>query len=351
MTSLEEAQRQEDLIVQALDRWNLHGLERPMLPEDLAELMRSGVKPAEMLLDDWLYVGELHWIYAEAEAWKTWVALILALEVMQAGKHVAWFDEELGKTFLVRRLLALGADPDVIEGHFAYFPFPDMQLNEADARSHRETLQAIKPALVVYDTATDMLSAAGADENSGRDVTTWVKAFPEEARKLGITQIVCDHTAKGGDTAVGSRAKRAKAKVQYYFKSEERGDAATVGKLKVTLTKNTPGNVLPQERIFDIGGNGEGGFVFALVETRAGSSPAARKQGKREAVRQAIERVMEEHDELNQSQLTSMVPFARSVVIEVAKEMAAEPNASGLISFPDGRSLKYHWVGKTEPPQ
>src|SRR3989442_491194 len=117
--------------------------------------------------------------------------------------------------------------------------------------------EAIDPALVVYDTATDMLSAAGLDENSGKDVTQWVKAYPEQARRLGIAQIVCDHTAKGGDTAVGSRAKRAKAKVQYHLKAGDRGDENTVGTLTVTLTKNTPGNHLPAERLFRIGGDGE----------------------------------------------------------------------------------------------
>jgi AAA domain len=364
MASLEEHERREELHTQALDRWNLHGVEQAMVPTDLSQLLRDGVPPAKMLLDDWLYAGELHWIYAEAEAWKTWVTLILAYRVMQDGQRVAWFDEELGEAFLVRRLEALGADADVIEKYFAYFPFPNMQLGRevrhadgtvqiigaSDLASHRDTLRAIKPALVVYDTATDMLTAAGLDENSGKEVTSWVKAFPEEARKLGITQIVCDHTAKGGETAVGSRAKRAKAKVQYYFKSEERGDESTVGKLRVTLTKNTPGNVLPQERIFSIGGNGEGGFVFDLLETRAGTSPDDRKAGKREAVRRLIEQTLEEHRELNQSQLTGMIDGSRTITIEVVKEMAAEPHISGVESFPDGRSLKYRWVGKTPLP-
>src|SRR4051794_14671729 len=108
--SMPEIPDLDEQYFRSLDRWNLHGVEHALVPVDLAELMRNGVPPAEMLLDDWLYAGELHWIYAEAEAWKTWVALILAYQVMEQGNRVAWFDEELGKAFLVRRLLALGAN-------------------------------------------------------------------------------------------------------------------------------------------------------------------------------------------------------------------------------------------------
>lgn len=347
-----EIDRQAELSARyhkTLERWNLLELNNPYVPEPVADLMREGVPPAPMLLDDWLYQGELHWLYAEAEAWKTWVALILAVDVMKAGRVVAWFDEELGKVFLVRRLLALGADPDVIEAKFAYFDFPNMAKDDADR--HDMTLRAIAPALVVYDTATDMLTAAGLDENSGSEVTAWVKAFPERARQLGITQVVCDHTAKGGDRSVGSRAKRAKAKVEYFFEAEERGDENTVGRLRVTLKKNTPGNKLPQERIFAIGGDGNGGFVFDLLEQRASSTPAGRKVAKRDAVREQIERVLEAHGELNQSQLVSLTDGARSIVMEVAKSMATEPHVSGVASYPDGRSIKYRWVGKAALPE
>src|SRR5579884_3014858 len=172
---LDEAQAREEKHAKLVSQWGLDGLESPLVPIPIADLLREGIEPIPMLLDDWLYEGELHWIYAEAEAWKTWVALILALDVMAQGKRVVWFDEEVGQVMLVQRLQALGADPDVIEAKFAYFPFPDLQIREGnqqhiDVARHKDLLQAIKPALVVYDTATDFLAAAGLDENSGREV-------------------------------------------------------------------------------------------------------------------------------------------------------------------------------------
>src|SRR5581483_7916854 len=134
--SLERYLAREEAYTALLERWDLLAVEHPMVPTDVASLMREGIEPAEMLVEDWLYVGELHWVFAEAEAWKTWVTLILAIEVMRQGKRVVWFDEELGKVMLVRRLLALQADPDVIEDRFAYYPFPNMQMTRDDVQRH-----------------------------------------------------------------------------------------------------------------------------------------------------------------------------------------------------------------------
>jgi KaiC/GvpD/RAD55 family RecA-like ATPase len=349
MTAVAE---ERDLYLEQLDRWDLHGVldangvVDALVPDpELAQLMRDGVPPAPMLLEGWLYESELHWLYADAEAGKTWVALILACEVLKQGKRVVWFDEELGKQSIARRLLTLGADADLIEGNFAYFDFPSLTTKDADR--HRDSLKAMKPALVVYDTATDMLTAAGLDENSGGEVTTWVKAFPEQARQLGITQIVCDHTAKEGRTAVGSRAKRAKAKVQYYLQAQERWDQDTVGRLRVQLTKNTPGNPLPQERDYLIGGDGHGGFVWELAETHATADRDGRKEGKRDACRAQIQSALREHGPLSQTQLRERIDHGDKIVLEVLAGMVAEPLASGVEVESQGNKKMYSWVGIT----
>src|SRR5262249_22261049 len=156
--------------------------------------------------------------------------------------------EELGEKVIAERLVALGADPDMVERRFAYFPFPSWQVKPPggprDIALHRGLLQALRPLLklVVYDTATDSLSEAQLDENSGVDVTTWVKSYPEQARSAGAAQLVLDHTTKDGAVgrhAVGSRAKRAKAKVQYAMRTTARFDRTSSGRVLIELTKNT----------------------------------------------------------------------------------------------------------------
>jgi hypothetical protein len=253
----------QEMVGGAFEDWFYgKGPEGKRLPVNVARYLREGLPPVPMLLDDWLVKDDLCWIYAEAEAGKTWLGLILALEVMRRGGAVAWFDEELGDVEITRRLQALGAEPDVIAELFAYFAYPGW--STADVAAHEETLKHVPNlALVIYDTVTDMLTNAGLNEDKGIDVTQWVKQFPERARQLGVTVIALDHTPKGGDTAVGSRAKRAKAKVMYHMKMTKRFDRESLGKVNVTLKKNSRGATLPQgTRTFECGGDGQGNFVW-----------------------------------------------------------------------------------------
>jgi hypothetical protein len=231
-----------------------HGPGRPTVA-NVAAVMRHGSKPPTMTVPGWIVQQELHWVASEPEAGKTMLALRLAIAVMADGGRVAYFDEELGDEVIAERLTALGADPDVVERQFVYAPFPGWQTTDADEAAHADFLRALKPALVVYDTATDMLAEAGLEENSGVDVTRWVKSYPEQARRVGAAQLVLDHVGHGAkDRAVGSRAKRAKAKVGYTIELIKPFDAATVGHVHITRTKNTRGADIPVDRDYAIGG-------------------------------------------------------------------------------------------------
>src|SRR4051812_45549623 len=83
-------------------------------PQHVGLAMQLGVEPPEMVIEDWLVKGEFHLMYAQAESWKTWVALWLALRVMESGGVVAYFDEELGLKTIAERLALLGGDPAMI---------------------------------------------------------------------------------------------------------------------------------------------------------------------------------------------------------------------------------------------
>lgn len=240
-------------------------------PENIAEYMRGDVSPPELLVNDWIVKGVLHWLYSDAEAGKTWVALHIALQVMRAGGVVLWVDEELGGQELGgRRLTALGATPEEVEYNFLYYPFPGWNFEDEQKEAWEQLVTLAKPDLVVFDTATDMLTEADLDENKGKDVTAWVKAYCEPPTREGAATLVLDHTGKAdggtpGKHAVGSRGKRAKAKVQFALISKERYDRNTLGRIEVLLTKNTLGAELPKERSFKVGGDGESNFVFESV--------------------------------------------------------------------------------------
>lgn len=236
---------------------------RARRPVDVGAIMREGVEPPDMLLPKWLVAGELHLLYADAEAGKTWLALRMAWSVMKLGHTVVWVDEELGDKVIAERLLALGAEDDVVSDKFVYLPFPgwDVQ-DEADILAWQALVASYKPGLVVVDTVTDALAESNLDENSGRDVTRWVKVFLEPARRRGVAQLVLDHITNAaasngspGRRAVGSRAKRAKAKVQYAMRTTAPYNREQVGSAFVEVTKNTRGALLPVERYLTIGGS------------------------------------------------------------------------------------------------
>ncbi|MGH2926224.1 MAG: AAA family ATPase [Solirubrobacterales bacterium] len=278
----------------------------PRRPVNVADTMRRGVRERKMLLDEWLVAGELHWIQAEPGLGKTWVALVLALRVMLAGGRVVWVDEEIGVDSISERLLALGADPDLVETNFLYFPYPGWGAAQAeDAERWQTLIAADRPDLVVFDTCTDVLAEADIDENSGLEVTRWIKAYCEPPRRVGAAVLILDHIVKGGSNksrgyAIGSRAKKAKCKIQYQIEPIKPFDQDVVGKVKVVREKLGVSARIPEERYFEIGPGQDGIFVF---EPGSAEAPAKAKRAAKsaEAGRRRRDRILkllrDEHPE------------------------------------------------------
>jgi hypothetical protein len=196
---------------------------------------------------------------AEPAAGKTWLGLWLAWQVIAEGGIVVWTDEELGVDTVGERLLALGANPDLVEANLVYLAYPGWKAERADVNSWEALMKAAKPSLVVIDTATDALAEAGVDENSGAEVTKWVKAYCEPPRRIGAAVLVLDHVPKadkgaGRGYAVGSRAKKAKAKIQYSLSKQEDYTVDTVGMVRIKLDKNSFGLPIETKRSFRFGG-------------------------------------------------------------------------------------------------
>jgi hypothetical protein len=299
------------------------------VPARIADAMRNGVPPPAMILTDWIVQGELHWVHAEAESAKTWFALWAAVQLMtpgvrdgqdHGGYRVVYFDEELGEARLAERLLSLGADPDIVDNHFAYFPFPGWKMTPDEVAEHQRILRATSPALAIYDTATDALSEAALDENSGKDVTSWVKAYPEQARGLHAATLVLDHTTKessGGKYAVGSRAKRAKAKVQYRIETAAEFNRETKGAVTITLTKNTVGATIPKTRSITVGGT-----PFKWEQSLLPAAATKNEKATRELQDKVAEKIREYGPDISQTRLEKIVPGAATRVREAAKSLA-----------------------------
>jgi archaellum biogenesis ATPase FlaH len=320
-------------------------------PTDLAPFLTGESEPPEMLLAGWLVRGVLHLMYSDAEAGKTWLALGMALDVMRAGYRVVWMDEELGPRDIADRLRALGATADDISQRFVYFDFPSWTMESEDVRSWRALLQTLQAdaatplGLVIIDTVTDALAANGLDENSGVQVTSWIKNFPEVATDYGVTTLLLDHTVKSGEItrhAVGSRAKRAKAKVQYGLTSKKPYDRNRLGVIRVELTKNTLGATIDRVREYTAGGDGSGQFILrpkTAIEALLQDDTAGDDTADPLEVR-LLDRLRDEGPQTT-SQLRAAVVGKNEIITQTLSRMAQDGK---LRAKPQGRGTVFEFI-------
>lgn len=326
----------------------------PRHPENVASVMRLGPQPRAMLLDDWLVAAELHWIAAEPAAGKTWLGLWLAWRVIREGGIVVWTDEELGVDTVAERLLALGATPDLIESNLVYLEYPGWQAARGDVNAWEALMKAARPSLVVIDTATDALAEAGVDENSGAEVTKWVKAYCEPPRRIGAAVLVLDHVTKAdkgarSGYAVGSRAKKAKAKVQYSLTKKEDFTAERTGLVRVTLDKNSFGLPIDVARTYRVGGeqgdDGEQRFVIEPASlAEAADAGGAFEDDPAVALTERLVAAIRDHGPISATELRQRVG-GNSVKVKDTLAALAEDAARPVEVAVKGRSKTYSWTG------
>jgi hypothetical protein len=306
-----------------------------------------------MLVPDWLAVGELHWMHAEPGGAKTWIALWLARRVLVEGGTVVWTDEEIDVDEMAKRLLLLGADPDAIERRFVYFPYPGWEATPEDVKKWAALVRAVRPDLVVIDTATDALAEAGLDENSGIEVTQWIKACCEPPRREGSAVLVLDHVVKAGTSsgrgyAIGSRAKKAKAKVMYELGTVEEFGPGEIGIVNVKRVKNGVGASIPKERSMRIGDEmdtaGEEQFVLEEIVLQKDNKDSETKTEKaRQELKKKLLEVVKEHSPIKAAQARGMVRKRNETVADVLAELA-EDDLYPVKAEKEGTGVVYIWI-------
>lgn len=307
---------------------------------ELAEVMEQGVPDVEMLIPDLLVAGTHHHVYGRKETSKTWILLHAAVELIKTDKTVLWVDEEMGRGLMAGRLKTLGTTPDEVRAHFKYLEFPRLDRTSNSRALWEALLRAEEPALVVFDAQTELLALADLGENSGTDLEKWAQAYLTPARKIGATTVMIDHTGHGPqDRARGTGHKGASAKVELLVDRVEDFDRNTLGRMTISVNKNTASAPIPKKQTFKIGGDGDGGFVFEPVDGAADPKAAARAE-RRMKIEGKIIDVLDEHEELSQGQLADLTGGNKQDVIEVAKGMAHSED-SAVQMKPKGRSMVY----------
>lgn len=222
----------------------------------IGEAMKRGVQPTNWLIENTLVRGRITTIYGEPESGKTIIVLSWMIQTIEMGLDVLFIDEESGIEAISALLLDMGADPDLVDKHIHYFPFPGIEEDGYEALlAYAHNLQ---PALVAFDSLTDMLAAAGLDENSGIEVTRWMLDVATALTRAPYQPSVSlvDHVPKDTENtrySVASRAKKAKSDVLWFVSKNTDFDREHTARVELHRHKNRPG-VLPKKLIYTIGG-------------------------------------------------------------------------------------------------
>lgn len=178
---------------------------RPFKPESLVELARHGIQPPEFVVRELFYKAAVHSVTGPPESGKTTLVVWVVLGLLQRGERVVYVDEESGREQLVEKLLAMGAEPEELEG-LAYLEFESRRWDRSDVAGFLELLEEHKPALVVFDSMAAILANAGKDENKAQDVRELAQSVMlEPARRFGSAVVYVDHVAKADDGGRYSR--------------------------------------------------------------------------------------------------------------------------------------------------
>ena len=138
-----------------------------------------------------IYEGRFNTLYGEVSVGKSWIALMVVIQRLRAGRNVIWMDSEDRPETLAKRLQVLRAT-DLI-GHPA-LKWTDGAFLDAPAVM-AEALEFLGggngPGLIVIDSATSF-----GCPSDGANVTDWQAAHIEPWWNAGHTVLLLDHVPK-----------------------------------------------------------------------------------------------------------------------------------------------------------
>jgi RecA/RadA recombinase len=232
------------------------------------------------------YAGAINMLFGESAAGKTWIALAIVKQEIEAGHHVVYIDFESASQSIAERLASFGlvnVGPSKLTYIEAEGPLSNEFRDALDAH-----LDKHKPTLMVIDSVGEAMSAEGLQGERDDEIIKWRAALSGHFAKKGLCVIEIDHVGvswmNGGKTrALGGQRKRAGLSgisvLAQVVKGHEHVRGKT-GRTKLTCTKDREG-AYQQGKTFAIfehcddvyGKNGSVSFRPATDEDLAPSAP------------------------------------------------------------------------------
>lgn len=209
-----------------------------------------------------MYRGRVNMLFGSSESAKSWIAMAICLQEIEAGGRALYLDFEDEPVQTLNRLRLLGAVDDDLRAQFSYIrpegPLADMQRNrwgkdqptksgEFAQDQFDMALRSLDPDIIVADGMTALYGLHGLDANDAVStdvITSWLKRLTRNGRS---TVIIIDHQAKSaekGSMPIGSQHKVAMVQgtlLQVWpIKQPMPGD---VGEMELVVLKDRPGQV------------------------------------------------------------------------------------------------------------
>ena len=238
-----------------------------------------------------MYRGRVNMLFGSSESAKSWIAMAICLQEIEAGGRALYLDFEDEPVQTLNRLRLLGAVDDDLRAQFSYIrpegPLADMQRNkwgkdqptkagEFAQDQFDMALQSLDPDIIVADGMTALYGLHGLDANDAVStdvITSWLKRLTRNGRS---TVIIIDHQAKSaekGSMPLGSQHKVAMVQgtlLQVWpIKQPMPGD---VGEMELVVLKDRPGQVRAHSQKTGVRGKAQVAGVVTLDSRTEGRS-------------------------------------------------------------------------------
>jgi AAA domain len=307
---------------------------------DLVELIRTGIPEREYVAGTcFLIRGKRHLFPAPAGDGKSLAALVVAVDVVEAGGTVVILDVENGQDEYARRLEDVLAARDDQEGTLAaacverlrYHAFPALRMTWAA----EDWASAVAGAdLVVFDSSRLVLSGAGLAEDKSDDYATFANGLLVPLSRAGVATVVLDNTGhQERDRARGTKAKDDLNEVVYTVKIGKPFDRDRSGHVRLVRGR-TRFPDLPGELHVPLGG---GTYGPAVEAEPARDSTGFRPTGQMERASRAIER----QPGLSKHAVETLVP-GKTDYVRLALELLVTEGYVRADS--DGQAMRHHSI-------
>ncbi|QDQ91577.1 AAA family ATPase [Rhodococcus sp. WB9] len=193
------------------------------------------------------YPGKVNSLKGETESAKTWLALMVVVQLARAGKTSMFIDFEDDKGGVVGRLLHMGLEKELIRKHFLYVR-PDEKYGPEARRVIEAHIRKRNVCYVPIDGVTEILGMHGLSANEGTDIATFIRLLPRAIANLGPAVVLLDHVVKNGEEMdrydIGSGHKMAAINgVSYKVVNTAAGGEGETTRSNVWVAKDRPGSV------------------------------------------------------------------------------------------------------------